>query len=200
MFEPIEVYISDKYTYQDYLKLDFKVDSPNNVWKKAIDIFKDRIETRYFLAIDKLMEKKDRYEMRKYGFAIVTLQCSLIDTLAKFRYGSDKQKNEERFENFLMENFIYGDNAKLFAERIYKDIRCGIVHSGATDNKSGLSCEMRELVSFLSDNKSISLDLIILQERLEKYFNKYIKQLKNEEEYELRKNFVNTMSEVCKAN
>ena len=30
MFEPIEVYISDKYTYQDYLKLNFKVDSYNN--------------------------------------------------------------------------------------------------------------------------------------------------------------------------
>ena len=92
MFEQIEVYISDKYTYQDYLKLNFKVDSYNNVWNKAIDIFKDRIETRYFFAIDKLMEKKDIYEMRKYGFAIVTLQCSLLDTLAKFRYGLDKQK------------------------------------------------------------------------------------------------------------
>ena len=199
MFEPIDIYISNKYTYQDYLKLNFKVDSPNNVWKKAIDIFKDRIGTRYFLAIDKLMEKKDICEMRKYGFAIVTLQCSLIDTFAKFRYGAHKQKNEERFENFLMENFIFGDNAEFLAERIYKDIRCGIVHSGSTDNKSGLSSERIELVSVLP-NGAISLDLIILQEKLEKYFNKYIKQLKNEEEYELRKNFVNTMNEVCKAN
>ncbi len=197
MFEPIEVYISDKYTYQDYLKLNFKVDSPNNVWKKAIDIFKDRIETRYFFAIDKLMEKKDRYEMRKYGFAIVTLQCSLIDTLSKFRYGSDKQKNEERFENFLMENFIFGDNAKLFAKKIYKDIRCGIVHSGATDNKSGLSSERIELVSILP-NGAICLDLIILQEKLKQYFNVYIEKLKDKEEVKLRQNFVYTMNIVCK--
>ncbi len=84
MLEPIGTYISDKYTYENYLNLDFKVDSPKDVCEKAIDIFVDRIETRYFLAINKLMEKTDRDEMRKYGFAIVTLQCSLIDTLAKF--------------------------------------------------------------------------------------------------------------------
>ena len=200
MLEKPKVYISDKYTYEDYLKLNFKVNSPSSIWKKAIDIFMDRIKTRYFLAIDKLMEKTDRLEMRKYGFAIVTLQCSLIDTLAKFRYGSDKQRNEERFESFLIENVILGNNAELIARRIYKDIRCGIIHSGSTDNKSVLSCEMRELVSFLSDGESICLDFFILQKRLKKYFDEYIKQLKNKEEQKLRKNFVDTMDKICKAN
>lgn len=162
MLEPIGTYISDKYTYEDYLKLNFKIDSPQNIWEKAIDIFEDRIVTRYFLAIDKLMERKDIYSMCKYGFAIVTLQCSLIDTLAKFRYGKDKQRNKERFEDFLKEYFIFGSDSEELAKKVYKDIRCGIVHSGATDNKSGLSSEMIELVSVLS-NGGISLDLSILQ-------------------------------------
>ena len=197
MLEPIGTYISDKYTYEDYLKLNFKIDSPQNIWEKAIDIFEDRIVTRYFLAIDKLMERKDIYSMCKYGFAIVTLQCSLIDTLAKFRYGKDKQRNKERFEDFLKEYFIFGSDSEELAKKVYKDIRCGIVHSGATDNKSGLSSEMIELVSVLS-NGGISLDLSILQKKLKQYFDMYTEKLKDKDEYKLRQNFVYTMNIVCK--
>lgn len=195
---PTATYISEKYTYEDYLELDFKLNSREDVWKKAIDIFIDRIKSRYFYAIDKLMENKNGYEMLKYGFAIVTLQCSLIDTLAKFRYGAKKQKNEERFENFLKEYFIFGYNAEILARKFYKDIRCGLVHSGSTDNMSGLSCHLFELVTVL-ENGAISLDLIIMQNELNEYFKSYIKKLKNKEK-ELRKNFVYTMNEVCKAN
>lgn len=198
MREPIGTYISNQYTYEDYLNLNFKVDSPKDTWEKAIDIFVDRIVTRYFLAIDKLMERKDIYSMRKYGFAIVTLQCSLIDTLAKFRYGKEKQRNKERFEDFLKEYFIFGFGAEELAEKVYKDIRCGIVHSGATDNQSGLSSEMIELVSVLP-NGAISLDLIILQEKLKEYFDIYKEKLRDKEEYMLRQNFVYTMNIVCKA-
>lgn len=198
MLEPIRTYISEKYTYEDYLELKFKVDSSQNIWEQAISIFEDRIQSRYFCAINKLMEKKDRYEMRKYGFAIVTLQCSLIDTLAKFRYGPDHTGSKDRFTTFLNEYFVSDLKNKKVADKIYKDIRCGIVHSGATDNKSGLSCEYPELVSFLP-NGAISLNLIILQIELESYFRNYKKRLENEKELELRKNFVYTMNVVCKA-
>lgn len=198
MLEPIGIYISDKYTYEDYLELNFKVDSSEKIWEKAIDIFVDRIVTRYFLSINKLMERTDRYAMRKYGFAIVTLQCSLIDTLAKFRYGANKTRNKERFTTFLNEYFIEGENSKYLADRVYEDIRCGIVHSGATDNKSGLSCECMELISLLP-NGAISLDLIILQEKLKKYFLEYVQNLTKKKETELRKNFVYTMNIVCKS-
>lgn len=198
MLEPIRTYISEKYTYEDYLELNFELNSPAKVWEKAIDIFVDRIVTRYFLAIDKLMERTDIYAMRKYGFAIVTLQCSLMDTLSKFRYGAAKKGNQDRFTSFLKEYFIFGENSKRLAEKVYKDIRCGIVHAGATDNKSGLSCECVELITLLP-NGAISLDLIILQEKLKKYFYEYVQSLLNKKESELRENFVYTMNEVCKA-
>lgn len=97
MLEPKGTYISDKYTYEDYLELNFKVDSPKNIWKKAIDIFVDRIVTRYFLAIDKLMERNDRYAMRKYGFAIVTLQCSLMLNLGMVQINKKMRKDLKIF-------------------------------------------------------------------------------------------------------
>lgn len=195
MFIPTETYISDKYTYEYYLNLKFNINSPQKIWKEAIDIFKDRIESRYLFAINLLKKNPDRYSMRKLGFAIVTLQCSLIDTLAKFRYSTNLKEN--RFIKFLEEYFISGPNKYNIAKKIYIDIRCGIVHSGSTCKKSGLSCEQMDLVSFLPNN-SISLDLLILQKKIEEYFYKYVKDLENKNNNELRNNFVHTMNEVCK--
>ena len=49
MFLPSMTFLSDKYTYEDYLKLNFRLDSPDDIWEKAIDIFKSRVESRFFL-------------------------------------------------------------------------------------------------------------------------------------------------------
>lgn len=200
MFLPIATFISKKYTYEDYLKLEFELNSPEEVWEKAIDIFIDRINSRFFYAIDKLMENKDRYEMLKYGFAIMTLQCSLIDTFAKFRYGSNKQT--ERFYIFLKEYLIKNideEEKQKMASKFYKDIRCGLVHSGSTENMSGLSCDAVNLITTMKNgNKEfISVDIFIMDKELRKYFKEYINRLRNKDE-ELRKNFVKIMNHVCK--
>lgn len=199
MFQPIATFISEKYTYEDYLKLNFELNSPEDVWEKAIDIFIDRINSRFFYAIDKLIENKDRYEMLKYGFAIMTLQCSLIDTFAKFRYGSNKQA--ERFYKFLKEYLIYNidEEEKKIATKFYKDIRCGLVHSGSTENMSGLSCDSVDLITTIKngDKEFISVDIFIMDKKLRKYFKEYIKKLKNKD-VELRKHFVKIMNYVCK--
>lgn len=200
MFLPIATFISEKYTYEDYLKLEFELNSPEEVWEKAIDIFIDRINSRFFYAIDKLMENKDRYEMLKYGFAIMTLQCSLIDTFAKFRYGSNKQT--ERFYMFLKEYLIKNideEEKQKIASKFYKDIRCGLVHSGSTENMSGLSCDAVNLITTMKNgNKEfISVDIFIMDKELRKYFKEYINKLRNKDE-ELRKNFVKIMNHVCK--
>lgn len=197
MFKPVKKYISDKYTDEDYRKLKFRLNSPDDIWKEAIEIFEDRIETRYFFVLEKLMEDKSIHQMRKLGCAIVTLQCSLIDTFSKFRYGSNKEKNEKRFTNFLKEYFIFGEKSEELAKKVYKDIRCGLVHSGSTENMCGISAELTQLVSILP-NGAISLDVIILQEKLTKYYNEYKKKLMDKEKEELRKNFVYIMNKVCK--
>lgn len=200
MFLPIATFISEKYTYEDYLKLYFELNSPEDVWEEVIDIFIDRINSRFFYAIDKLIENKDRYEMLKYGFAIMTLQCSLIDTFAKFRYGSNKQT--ERFYKFLKEYLIYDideEEKEKIATKFYKDIRCGLVHSGSTENMSGLSCDSLNLITTIKNGEKefISVDIFIMDKKLRKYFKEYIKELKNKDE-ELRKNFVKIMNHVCK--
>ncbi len=199
MFTPVATYISENYTYEDYLKLHFKINSPPHIWKKAIEIFIDRINSRYFGALDKLMEQKDRLSMLKYGFAIVTIQCSLIDTLAKFRYGSNRQIR--RFTDFL-EEYILLDfpktERKNIGTKFYEDIRCGLVHSGSTENMSGLSCDSPGLITILK-NGALSVNLLRMDEALRKYFENYVNMLNDKSKGIIRANFVKTMNRVCKA-
>lgn len=201
MILPLATYISEKYTYEDYLRLNFKLDSTEEIWEEVIKIFEDRINSRIINAIDKLIESKDRYEMLKYGFPIMILQCSLIDTLAKFRYGSYKQT--KRFKKFLIE-YLLSDfkeaEKEEIADRFYEDIRCGLVHSGSTENMSGLSCDSLNLITTMKEkNKEfISVDIFIMDKKLREYFNEYKEKLKDKEQYELRKNFVKIMNVVCK--
>ncbi len=103
------------------------------------------------------------------------MQCSLIDTLSKFRYGPKHPGCRDRFITFLDEYSVKNSNIENVAVKIYEDIRCGIVHSGATDNKSGLTSEGINLVLLLPDKKSISLNLLILQDKIENYFKDYTK-------------------------
>ncbi len=198
---PTATYISEKYTYEDYLRLNFKLDSTEEIWEEAIKIFIDRINSRIIYGIDELIESKNKYEMLKYGFPIMILQCSLIDTLAKFRYGSDKQT--KRFKDFLKEYLLFDfkeEEKEKIADKFYADIRCGLVHSGSTENMSGLSCDSLNLITTMKekDKEFICVDLFIMDKKLKEYFNEYIKKLKDEEQYELRKNFVKIMNGVCK--
>lgn len=197
---PVATYISENYTYEDYQKLKFELDSTEDIWEEAIKIFVDRINSRIIYAIDKLMENKDRYEMLKYGFPIMILQCSLIDTLAKFRYGSNKQTR--RFKKFLIEYLLFDfkeEEKEKIADKFYEDIRCGLVHSGSTENMSGLSCDSWNLITTMKEEgkEFISVDIFIMDKVLRKYLKEYIQKLRNKDE-ELRKNFVKIMNVVCK--
>lgn len=200
MFLPIETYISEYYTYEDYKKLNFKSDSTEEIWEEAIKIFIDRINSRIIYAIDRLIESKDRNEMLKYGFPIMILQCSLIDTLAKFRYGTNKQT--KRFKKFLKEYLLFDfkeEEKEEIADKFYEDIRCGIVHSGSTENMSGLSCDSWNLITNIKEEgkEFMSVDIFIMDKELRKYLKEYIQKLRNKDE-ELRKNFVKIMDVVCK--
>lgn len=201
MILPVETYISEEYTYKDYLRLNFKLDSTEDIWEEAINIFIDRINSRIIYGIDKLIANKNKYEMLKYGFSIMILQCSLIDTLAKFRYGSDRQA--KRFKDFLKEYLLFDFNEEekeKIANKFYADIRCGLVHSSSTENMSGLSCDSLSLITIMKEKgkEFISVDIFIMDNKLRQYFKKYIKKLKDREQYELRKNFVKIMDIVCK--
>ena len=56
----------------------------NDEWKLALNLFEKRIKDRYFTPIKYIIEQGKKIGE---GFAIVSLQCSLIETFASFRGG-----------------------------------------------------------------------------------------------------------------
>ncbi len=112
-------------------------------------------------------------------------------------------KNLEEHYKFLIEYLLFdfkeGEKEEI-ADKFYEDIRCGLVHSGSTENMSGLSCDSLNLITTMKEkNKEfISVDIFIMDKKLRENFNEYKEKLKDKEQYELRKNFVKIMNVVCK--
>ena len=158
-----EIYIANNYKLSDYLGLTLTMQSSELEWEKAINIFIDRLQGRYFDAIKKLSNNGNEIEMQKYVFSIVRIQCLLIDTLVKFRYGPIKSKrgtlsynfeNERQFTKFLKNEFRRDFDSKM-ALRFYKDIRCGVVHFGTTKKNSRLTCDSNHLITEIEDENII---------------------------------------------
>ena len=212
-----ELHISKEYTLKDYLNIKLNINSSEVIWEKAINMFISRIKGRYFDAIDKLFEE----EIYKYGFAIMTLECLLIDTFVKFRYGPNRTKtgnyirryienaqrqkfikyeyakeNKARFRKFLEEFLIIENNEKLISEKFYEDIRCGIMHYGLTENSSRLTCDDSKLFTIL-ENGDISVDVYIMRQKLKDYFNTYIEEIRNSDNVKLREFFILAMNYSC---
>ena len=68
-------------------------DSPG--WKTAIDIFEDRVEGRFLKQIEILAGKNDGKIREFSGFAIIALDCLLIETLRQFYRGSKRTGKDQ---------------------------------------------------------------------------------------------------------
>ena len=74
-----------------------------------------------------------------FGFAILAIDCLLVETLQGFRAGVVNHSGESKalFRTFLSKQmsdyFDDGDGDNSKAHRFYSACRCGIHHSGQTD-------------------------------------------------------------------
>jgi len=183
--------ISPTFFQKDWTDLDL---SKNNLedWKKAIEIFKDRIEGRYFKQIDVLDKNRDRSIGLFSGFAIMSLTCLLIETIEQFWTGNiqssrkgktgemencftklfNSTKNEISNDALTFFNFFQrSGNFKSFfdtpekANIFYTKIRCGLLHQGQTKGKSLIHIRASEPMLNWIDQENIS-EGISVQRRL----------------------------------
>lgn len=122
-------------------------------WEKSIVLLDERLETRYFKPIQKILKMRIT---TGEGFAVMTLACSLIEFLqschegktyeynakeSKFIYG----KSADKFKSFLLSHDPFKEffsksvsnptkKIKTFADDFYSNVRCGLLHEAATKN------------------------------------------------------------------
>jgi len=187
--------ISPKFTDENWRVLDFSVEDG---WQKAVNVFEDRISGR-FLNVIRLIE-----DYKWSGFAVLALDCMLIETLQQFREGvpeTPPQKSKCYFIRFLTEtsfgNYFNDDLAKKF----YFQIRCGILHQTETKCSSLIRISNDiPLVSLTKDKVGLVINRKKFHAQLVSEFNNYVGQLRENKPPNklLRENFKRKMDFICR--
>lgn len=192
---PEALFISPKYAVEDWKSVDFSTDGG---WSKAIDIFEDRIRGRFLNHIDAI-------KSRTYaGFAVLALDCLLIETLQQFRKGIPKTppgRGEARrfYSSFLTETSFGCYFTEELASIFYDQIRCGILHQAEVKESSRvLMRKETPLVSKTDDNKGLVINRKLFHEQLVNEFEKYLSYLRDPSNSDLRARFKKKMDHVCR--
>jgi len=195
------MYIAPGIHRDEWLKLKLD-DEKSSDWNRAIYIFNERINSRYLEPVDLLIEADNERSplKRRYGFAILAIDCLLIETLQSFREGltNTKGKSEEMFKKFLTsrEGFREHFNNVDQAERFYFDFRCGILHQAEVMGTSLLWS-----VGLLKGEKTDGIPYINrtkVHEYLKNEVKRYSDELRDPDNSELRKNFRSKMDFIAR--
>lgn len=197
-------YISPRFSADDFLRLHLTVHSSEVDWERAIEIFRDRIEARYFDPITNLLERAD--DIERNGFAVMALNCLLVDTFYQFRDPDNLNEPRRRteifnrpngtvYKEFLIINFPH-DFDEFKANLFYKDIRCGILHSAQTKHGSQLTYD-KDYVVEVFDGDKLRVDIRNFSRVMRNYFVNYIHQLEIGD-FSKRESFVKQMNKISR--
>lgn len=188
----------------DWKKIDLKTDSPIDDWKSAIRIFQERIN-RFLEPIRVLMGNSDSKTAVYSGFATMTLDCLLIETLQSFRIGranrlhGNDRYSTQAFIDFLTErqgfkNYFDESKSRIF----YNHFRCGILHQGEIKSSGLIRIDTADMVTLSQDNQSLVINRLIFHEALLKEVELYKNELIDEKNKDLRENFIKKMNEISR--
>jgi hypothetical protein len=185
--------ISRKYYADDWKRLDLTSELD---WKMAIAIFQDRLETRYLEHIRALLLRKTS------GFAVLALDCALIETLQQFRLGTPKtpfKKGEKYFISFLTETPFAEHFDKKLASLFYTTIRCGLLHQTEAEGTSRINRgKDRPLIAYTTDHTGVAVNTHRFHELLEQTIRDYVAVLLTPASVEARLAFQRKMNFICR--
>lgn len=190
--------ISLEYTDADWRKLD--LDNNENDWQKAICMLEARIRERYFAPIDVLLEfdEKQPANKRGFGFAILAIDCLLVETFQSFIEGIESSigKSKKLFVSFLTSRprFAAHFDEKL-AEKFYKEYRSGILHQGEIQG-DGLVWSVGSLVMKIGNR--LVINRTAFHQAIKDEFYDYLDKLRSPREIDLRLKFRAKMETICK--
>jgi hypothetical protein len=165
-------------------------------WKRAIEVVQNRIKTRF-------LDTAARLQNVPYaGFAIMALDCLLIETIQAFKSGKhakNPQESRQAYEAFLTSSSRFG---KFFpptvVQNFYTYIRNGLLHDGET--RGGWLVKTDPKYDLLTPQPGgfFVVNRQKFHKALDEEFRKYIKDLSDPAQKTLRKNLVNAVEDLCK--
>lgn len=215
--------IAGKKTIREWNECLKKLDGASTVqdWEYAFSFFNDRITTRYLNPIKKIL---DMSLSTGEGFAVVNLQCSLIETIESFYNGwihnhpyyllnGLKAKcpwdertnllNKHIFISFFKYRITLADQ-NIEGGDFFHNIRCGLLHETQTKNGWVIKSRNPSTNVFFIKNKN---EKIIyrnnFQTAIEETIYNYKRAIVDGESFgsiqvsELRENFKSKFSHIC---
>ena len=195
----------------------------DNNWGRAFYFFEERIRTRYINPIKSILEIGDNLGE---GFAVVNLQCSLIETIESFINGCKSEYNTTIRKTQWKKGttIIFNSNKEIFISffnnrtpfkelnidggLFYQDVRCGLLHETQTKNNWKIKCDTAESgLAYQEINNRNIVEKIIHRENFQIYLEKLIARYRisiiTRADFdgipacELRENFIAKFSHIC---
>ena len=173
-------------------------DSPD--WDRAVEILRTRICGRFTDAADFLIktEESKPASERRFGFAVIAIDCLLIETLAAFRDGLEdtKGRSKEIFPKFLATRPLFSKHfTQAQAEQFYCEFRNGILHQAEVGG-TGKIWSVGELLR--EDSTKLIVNRTKFHELLKMELREYIMELRDKKNTTLRAKFRKKMDFICR--
>lgn len=179
------------WTVADYKKLAFNTEED---WQTAVTSFEDRIRERFLNIVDAIEN------MPYAGFAVMALDCLLIETLDQFYHGvSETPIGQGRgyFVDFLKRPpFEFTEEV---ATKFYDHVRNGILHQAETKENTRIRTDSElPLVQLTPDEKGLIINRKKFHQKLKDAFEQYVRDLRDPKNSKLREHLRRKMDSICR--
>ena len=167
-----------------------------DAWKEAVSLLRARICGRYLDQARQLLGRSHS------GFAILAIDCAVVEALEQFRRGekeTPRRKGKEFFRDFLTQTRFGKHFSVAAAELFYETIRCGILHQAETkaDSLVKKKTSAQFVVQQSPTGKGLIINAIRFHAELEAALDDYAEALL-EGHAQLRANFIAKMNYIAK--
>ncbi len=179
------------WTVAGYKAIDF---SKEEGWQTAIDIFEDRIKNRFLDIVTGIENMPDS------GFAVMALDCLLIETLEQSRKGEPEtpwKQGKQYFVDFLTQMDFEGfDKDK--AGKFYDYIRNGILHQAEIKGSSRMRTDTDlPVLQFAPDGDGLIINRKKFHQKLKQVFENYVIALRNPINQSERDHLQKKLDAIC---
>jgi len=178
--EPGVPYVNDEITDENL--------DPNNLDDK-IKIYERQVKYWFLDRANNFLRGNNN------GFVILMICISYIEGIEQYRVGQSSNGRSREFFRNSLRRILKVNTSNQVLNDFYSQVRCGLFHNGMTENKVIIRNEYPDVIDF-NEPDTIKINPKLLLQAIRRDFKKYIFDLQNDVNEDLRNNFDNMFSVV----